>query len=346
MNTALILETNNLASLDAHDDLERVLSSLLRHLRHQTHSLEALDELVVTHDGLSFEHRERLQRIAGRPIQWLQIAADMGYYAAKSAGFDATTADVVVFADSDCWPVAGWLDSLVAPFDDPDTMVVAGRTTYPDDVFGIAATTVDFPYFRGRIDGTVRNFYANNVAFRRETFARFGYHARPGVYRGHCQVLGMDLWRAGVDIVFADRARTIHELPDELRELVRLRLYRGADTTALARDFVHTYGGAARGIARSRAASVGAVLGGRLLVSQHRLNRQDMPKLNGQRRIAARGIIAAISATDGVGAMLGLLGRDLGVLDGNAAREVRAYHVDQDAMRARRAAPTAEECAA
>lgn len=345
--TALIIETNNLASLDDHDEVVGTLVELMQHLGAQTASLSGLDELVVTQQGITASGRARVETAAGRAIEWVDLDPATGYYAAKRAGFEATTAEVVVFGDSDCWPVEGWLEALLQPFDDPSSMVVAGRTTYPDDLVGIAATTIDFMFFEGREPGTVRNFYANNVAFRREVFDRFAYRSRPGVYRGHCQVLGMELWAAGVPIRFAPAARTIHELPDSARELARLRLYRGQDTTVLAPEFVTSYGGLARPLASSRTTSVAAVLIGRLGFSQGRLNHQEMPRVRGMRNVAARGVIGAISVVDGAGAILALLGRDLGVVDGNARREVRAYHVDDPTnLKVRQGAPTAAEVAA
>ncbi len=342
--TALILETNNLASLDEHDEAVATLSQLMRHLAGQ---LTDVDDVIVTHQGLSAGGRTGVERSAGRELAWVELDPTTGYYAAKRAGFEATQADVVVFADSDCWPVDGWLQAMLEPFGDAETQVVAGRTTYPDDLLGIAATTIDFMYFDGREPGTVRNFYANNVAFRRDVFETFGYDQRPGVYRGHCQLLGMRLWEARVPIRFVPEARTIHELAQSVREFTRLRMYRGQDTTELARDFVSSHGGFATPLARSRTASLAAVWFGRLGFSQANLNRQQMPHVRGVRAVAARGAIGMISAVDGAGALLALAGRDFGVGDGTADCEVRAYHLDGDAsVKVRGSAPTASECAA
>ena len=93
---------------------------------------------------------------------------------------------------------------------------VAGRTTYRRDLLGTAASTIDFMYFPSPFGkGYTRNFYANNIAFRREVFdtRRFGEHE---MYRGHCAVLGIDLHNAKIPIVFAPAARTIHRFPDSV----------------------------------------------------------------------------------------------------------------------------------
>ncbi len=127
---------------------------------------------------------------------------------------------MVVFGDADCWPDPAWLDRLLAPFlEGPGARVVAGRTTYRDDVIGAAATSIDFMYFPSPLgEGTTRNFYANNVAFRREVFGARRYLPAPGIYRGHCQQLGLRLAAEGVRVRYAPEAHTVHRFPDGAAE--------------------------------------------------------------------------------------------------------------------------------
>ena len=62
------------------------------------------------------------------------------------------------------------------------------------------------------------------------------------------------------------------------------------------------------------------------------LGRQDMPQLTGIARVGAVGLITAISALDGVGAV----GRGLGLLrhkqDGANANAVLSYHGNKDRL--------------
>src|SRR5262245_34661137 len=196
MKTALVLETNNLRR---GGDVTKSLERLLQHLAPQ---LGKIDELVVTHDGL--RDTARLEHAAEHGVLFVELPPGTGYYQAKNVGFDATSADVVAFGDADCWPDRHWLDRLLSPFAaDASVSVVAGRTTYRDDVLGRAATAIDFMYFPSPLGAEcTRNFYANNVAFRRDTFARFRYLADPKIYRGHCQRLGMRLAAAGVPVLY------------------------------------------------------------------------------------------------------------------------------------------------
>jgi len=311
MNTSLILETHNLEG--GHGDVAAGLQRVLARIAAQT---VRSFELVITHRGLSADARETCERVL--PIRWLELGEEVSYYEAKNRGFDVATGDIVAFADADCWPDLDWLEALLAPFRDEQVRVVAGRTTYRRDLLGTAASTIDFMYFEDGA-GHTRNFYANNVAFRREVFAahRFGEHA---MYRGHCVVLGFELFEAGVPIVFAPTARTIHRFPDSASELFQLRLLRGRDTYEVSPRLVES-------VTRARVPRLGpvlplAVLAGRLGFSMRALNHQDMPVARGARRIATLGAIAALSALDAVGAVAGVLWR-------GAPNTVLSYHSDR-----------------
>lgn len=340
---ALVLETNNLRGGDG-ADAERVTRSLERlfqRLRAQTRAPSSLAEVVLTHDGLPEPAQRALIEALGVPIRFVALAPDTGYYEAKNRGFDATTADVVAFADADCVPDPGWLDSLLAPFEEASVQVVAGRTTYRDDVLGAAASAIDFMYFPGPSGadpaaaasaGRTRNFYANNVAFRREVFAQHRYSPAPGIYRGHCQRLGLALAAEGVEVRYVPEAHTVHRFPDSAREMVRLRLLRGADTAEMAPSFAGSLlPRRLRWVGRTGPLAPLAVLGVRFALSQRALGHQGMRELRGPRRAAARAAIAGISALDTAGALTrSVLRRDLGVRDGALVRDALSYHANAD----------------
>jgi hypothetical protein len=315
MKAALVLETNNLRGGGA--DAGASARSLTRLLDHLAGSLGQVDEVVVTHDGWSPDQQQALQRAAGRALTFVEIAPETDYYEAKNRGFDATTAPLVAFGDADCWPDERWLAALLAPFADPAVQVVAGRTTYRDDTLGAALTAVDFLYFPSPLGrGCVRNFYANNVAFRREIFAQRRYPRRDSVYRGHCQLLGLRLLRDGIAVRFAPEAHTVHRLPDSRRELLRLRWLRGSDAAELTPAFAQS--ALPRGLSwlgRAGPLSVTAVLGARFGCGVWAL---------GRRRVLPRGLgaLAGVHAADWVGAMVGRARVD----------DVLSYHGDTDGL--------------
>ena len=329
--SALVLETNNLrggagtAAADA--SLERVIGLLAR----QSVPLTALAQLVITHDGLSEQCRAEVERLAGRGIDFVRIAPDTGYYDAKNAGFAATDGarcDYIVFADTDCVPAPDWLEQLLAPLAEADApAVVAGRTSYAANVVGTALSTLDFMYFPSPLGkGATRNFYANNVVFRRAVFAEHGYQALGGVYRAHCQVLGLRLQEAGVALRYAAAAHTEHKLPDSRFEALKLRWMRGQDTQGLTPHLVRAYLPAGmQWLGRSGPLGPLCVLASRLSFSLRALNQQDLPPLRGARWLAGVALIAAFSAVDMLGALSRGLGlRTTGGLDGD--KQALSYH--------------------
>ena len=332
--TALVIETNNLTGSGAdHATVERSLARLLEHLRAQTRPLASLDEVIVTHFGLSAAARERLQQTAGRPLSFVRLDDGSDYYAAKDAGFAATRADVVAFADADCWPDRDWLQALLEPFSHDDVAAVAGRTSYRADLFGAAATAIDFMYFGSPLGaGCTRNFYANNVAFRRATLADLGFGAH-GFYRGSCQVLGLALQERGVPIRFAGRAHTVHRLPDSAADLLRLRLLRGADSVELAPHLADAYlPPRARWLGRLGPVSGLAVLAARWVCSLVALRQQRLPAARGARWIGAAAIVTAIHAADAAGAII--RGARLGLAPPARRGRALGYHHDVDRLAA------------
>src|SRR5262249_52059618 len=303
---ALVLETNNLAGAGGDPaTVERSLARLLERLRNQTRPLASLDEVIVTHFGLPAAACERLQEVAGRALTFLRLDAEADYYEAKDAAFAATRAEVVAFADADCWPDLDWLRALLEPFARGEVAAVAGRTSYRADLFGAAATAIDFMYFGSPLGaGCTRNFYANNVAFRRSVLADAGFGAH-GFYRGSCQVLGLALQARGVPVHFAPRAHTVHRLPDSAADLLRLRLLRGADSVELASHLADAYLPAgARWLGRLGPLSGLAVLAARCVCSLMALRRQRVPAARGLRWLPGAALVGAIHAADAAGAVI------------------------------------------
>ena len=292
-----------------------------------------MKELVVTHDGLSVDERTQIEQAAGRTLTFVEIGPEVGYYAAKNRGFLATTAEIVAFGDADCWPEDTWLAHLFEPFAKSTTQVVAGRTCYRGDVLGTAATTIDFMYFDsplGRADAEcTRNFYANNVAFRRPVFERRRYLLEQGFYRGNCQVLGLALQEDGVPVVFEPRARTIHRAPDTWQDAVRLRLLRGADSVELTPHLARAYAPRMPWVSRVPGLAFG-VLAARFACSVRALGHQDMPEVRGARWLACVSAIAGISLLDSVGAALKTTGLDHLIERGDET--ALAYHGDGDRL--------------
>ena len=340
--TALVLETNNLRG---GDDAARAVASLKRlvaELSEQTLRPAQFAQWIITHDGLSAQSRAEIAALSGRPVDFVQIGPDTGYYDAKNIGFDCVDVfrcDYVVFGDTDCRPARDWLAQLLMPFARAAArgaaggagaaapLVVAGRTSYAPNVFGTALTSIDFMYFPSPLHKrATRNFYANNVAFRRETFERFRYQPLEGVYRAHCQVMGLRLQAAGVALEYAPDAHTEHRLPDTWLELLKLRWMRGEDSVGLTPHLVAAYLPARwQWLARSGPLAPFCVMLMRAGFSLRALNRQGLPVLGPLRYLSAGGATLAVSGID----TLGALARAFGLRVRGSARgqlEALSYH--------------------
>ncbi|NMO17360.1 glycosyltransferase [Pyxidicoccus fallax] len=298
-SVALVIETENLRGTGSADVEVASLARLLRHLRDQTFGMNRLTEWVITHEGLTGGAVRTLEVAAGRSLTFVKVPEGTGYYGSKDRGFDATTAEVVAFGDSDCWPAPMWLERLVSRFAVPEVQVVAGRTVYRAGLLGEALTPVDFSYFPSPLgEGCVRNFYANNVAFRRDVFSRLRYGGPRGFHRGDCGVLGLRLFAARIPVHFAPGALTAHPLPDTLGGHVRKRLQRGADIVTLSPYLADSLAPRVlRPLARVPGLVPSAVLSSRLAVGLAALRGQP-----GARQVAMAAAMTGVSLLDAVGA--------------------------------------------
>ena len=284
---SVVIETWNLR------DDPRALAALLVALKRD----HTPDEVVVTHRGIAAERRAELATLVAGDIVWVELGRAAGYYDHKNAGFAASHGDVVAFIDGDCEPASGWLASLVEPIVDHQARVVAGVTSYRGELAELA-TRLDFPHFAAeRAPHSVRHFFANNVAFKREVFAAHLYPHLPPMFHGQCQVLALELREAGIAIRLAPEARVFHAWPGSLREWLAVRLLRGADTVSLVPYVAAHYAGrAAPWLSRVPRLPALAVLGTRAVAGTWWALR---------RRPVARGLalVAGVSLFDAIGAI-------------------------------------------
>ncbi|MBX3466891.1 MAG: glycosyltransferase [Planctomycetes bacterium] len=237
MDVSVIVETWNLGGDPR--AVEAGLAALLDLLRAQT--LRA-DDVVVTHAALDAPARARLEEALGRAVTWVALPAGSDYHRHKNAGFDAARGRVAAFLDGDCAPVACWLERLTAPILGGEARVAAGATAYRRGPAALGATAVDFPVFPSPLGpGAVRGFFANNVAFARETFAARRFPELPGMFHGQCQLLALALQADRVLVRRVPGARVEHAWPEGARDYLAVRLLRGADTRAFAPHLLRAY---------------------------------------------------------------------------------------------------------
>jgi glycosyltransferase involved in cell wall biosynthesis len=157
--------------------LERVISALrAQDMRDDDY------ELIFVDNGSTDDSLATLQR--HDDIRLLQ-EKKRGSYAARNRGVREARGDIIVFTDSDCFPVPGWLTSIQAHFDSQSQAQVAMGPRIPPRNRRSLRLVSDYEnqkavmIFRSE-DPQVYYGYTNNMAVRREAMETIG----PFVERG------------------------------------------------------------------------------------------------------------------------------------------------------------------
>jgi hypothetical protein len=195
-------------------------------------------EVLLVHDGRSGEVAAAEDVLAPGGAEVVAVPAPgCDYYGLKNAGARETRGELVVFVDCDVVPEPGWLGALLAPFADPSVAVVAGATYLePAGLWGRSmalASVFELPREDGRVERTER-FFANSLAFRRETALAFPFPPVAGTSRASCVLLAHQLAEANAVVVVNPAARASHPAPAGVRHAAARALVHGRDTVLLA----------------------------------------------------------------------------------------------------------------
>ncbi len=211
---SIVLETENLASSDL-QGLVRSLSCLAIQDLSPTRANEVL--LIDSGDTPADLLAQLCEQYA-----WLKVVeapAGTEYYPSKMLGAKLATGEIVVYYDSDCVYELDWLRTILLPFTQPEIQIVAGETaTRGVGVYGTAmAMTYIFPQFSGQQELTpTKQYFLNNVAFRRSFLLDHPIPTELPLYRGNCVIHAHQLREQGFTIWKQPRARTLHAPPNGL----------------------------------------------------------------------------------------------------------------------------------
>lgn len=309
-HTALVLETHHRHSTQA--EAAEHVAELVTHLAQQSVPLSALGQVIVTHRDWSLQTQLRFREALGCEVKFVALDTQARDFDAQQMGFfavDSHRCHWVAFTHIGCRPSRHWLQELLRPFGRRHPpMVVAGRSSYDDQLVGSALTSLDFLYFtitdRYQI---ARNFDAHNVAFRCDVFGRLTCPAQAGIQQIHSEVMGLALSSAGVPVHFAPEAHTVHDRP-KLERHLSLRWQRAHAAVSLTPHLVHAhFPGSLQWIAHTGPLAPLCLLGLRTWTSLRTLNHQSTPPVRGLRRLAAWGLIMGVSAVDATGVLVASL---------------------------------------
>ena len=158
------------------------------------------------------------------------------YCRQKNEGAAGAMGDLIIFLDSDVTPEPTWLAAYLKAFLDPRVQVAVGNTyvdTSRGDAYSRAmALTWMFPLrdAAGEISPT-KWFYANNVAFRRDTFRRYQFPDTPGLKHHAAVLLVQELEQAEVSLWHVGDARGHHPAPNGFGHFVTRALSSGRERT-------------------------------------------------------------------------------------------------------------------
>lgn len=183
-------------------------------------------------------------------IDWrLLLNPGRHYYELKNLGAHEASCDLIVFIDSDVIPEIDWLEQLLAPFADPGTRVSCGRAYIePSDLYNKAFALFWFfplrhpPGESSSGGGWTRthHFFANNIAFRRDTALNHPFPARDVTSRGACLELSKDLQHEGIPIMLNKRALVAHPPPQPGEHFTLRALAQGRDRYLRSRGLSRT----------------------------------------------------------------------------------------------------------
>jgi glycosyltransferase involved in cell wall biosynthesis len=239
---SIVIEWENVA-LAGDARANQMLDSLGEQLHDLADRFSDTPEVIVLYDadevdgealrGAVYDRLKRGTDIPNIPFTVELLTNDGEYYEQKNRGARHANRDVLVFLDSDVIPERGWLEHLVAPFDDHMTRVVAGHTYVVDDSLYEKAFKY-FWFFPTREQTRDRWFFANNVAFRRDVFLDYGFPDTE-TFRGQCTELATRLQRDGVGVRQAHEAVCSHPAPNGVRHFAIHALCTGHDNEIRAR---------------------------------------------------------------------------------------------------------------
>ncbi len=134
------------------------------------------------------------------------------YYKLKNYGASLSQSEITIFLDSDAGPCPGWLESMIASFNDDTVQVAAGFTTLGhEDFLSRTMALIWIMYLPSEKLRTRDRYkmYPNNCAMRTE-FMKKNPFPDLASFKKQCGFWQADVEKRGIKIHYAPSAMTIH----------------------------------------------------------------------------------------------------------------------------------------
>jgi len=155
----------------------------------------------------------------------------------RNQGIKNAKGDIIVFIDDDCWVKEGWLKSLIAPLDNPETLAVTSGTKIPRSNFlGNCISALGFPgggslgfekVWHVSKNGFTNHLTVGNCALRRTIFNSAGLFDETMKSGAEDAEFSHRLEKLKITIKYVPNAFAFHEPRTRMKEFVHWQLRRG-----------------------------------------------------------------------------------------------------------------------
>jgi len=156
----------------------------------------------------------------------------------RNKGIEFAKGEFIVFIDDDCWVQEQWLQALVAPLLQDQTIhaVTSGTKIPPSNFVGNCISALGFPgggslgftkVWKVNQDGFTDHLAAGNCALRRSLFDKVGRFDEDMKYGAEDAEFSHRLTKEGIKIKYVPEGYAFHEARSDLQSFIRWQLRRG-----------------------------------------------------------------------------------------------------------------------